>query len=184
MKMAKPLTILLMVAAALTAQEAPAPAPQYSKDSEATQPRPLPGVDGTLWMNPLKWTWVKSDREDTAIYFHSTGRAQARLVGTAEGKPAKQQLADTLERIRKLDPTAHVGFEEERVVNGTPMLCAQIVVGEAPDKEIVYYGYLFGDEQRSVQLFTIARRPDMGELYIDLTSLLNGLEIPQGGKAQ
>jgi hypothetical protein len=171
--------LLIALAGIAAAQSSPAPPAVYDKDTEATQARPAADGQAILWMNPLKWTWVKSDREDTSIYFHNSGRAQARLIATADGQSAEEQLVETLERIRKLDQKAHVGFEEKRIVNGQPMLCAQIIVGDSPDKEVVYYGYLFGDETRSIQLFAIASRADMTELYVELTSLLNGLEIAQ-----
>ncbi|MCB1020120.1 MAG: hypothetical protein KDC27_09330 [Acidobacteria bacterium] len=171
------IALLLAVSALAAAQETPAPPAEYAKDAEATQPRPGPLGFSTLWMNPLEWTWVNSGREDTEIYFHHEGGAQARMMSKAEGKEPRQQLEETLERLRKLDPEARVTFEEERKVNGAPLLCVQIVVGEQQDKTVVYYGYLYGDEARTVQLFTIAAQADLPQLYVDLTSLLNGLEI-------
>ncbi|MEZ5364685.1 MAG: hypothetical protein R2748_20695 [Bryobacterales bacterium] len=171
------------MAALAAAQEAPAPPAEYAKDAEATQPRPGPLGFSTLWMNPLEWTWVNSGRDDTEIYFHHEGSAQARMISKAEGKPPKEQLEETLERLRKIDPEARVSFEEDRKLNGAPMLCVQIVVGEKDDKPVVYYGYLYGDDTRTVQLFTIAAQAYLPALYVDLTSLLNGLQIapPQGG---
>ena len=175
--------LLCVLALPAPAQDEAQPPAAYNKDSEATQARPGPGGHALLWMNPLKWTWVKSDREDTEIYFHHTGVAQARFIATPEGKKPQDQLATTLERIRKVDPSVRVGFEEKRIVNGAPVLCAQIIAGDTPEKEVVYYGYLYGDEQRSVQLFTITPRVNMTDLYVDLTSLLNGLEIPRNRNA-
>ena len=176
--------ILFALTATLAAQEPPAGPAEHVKDTEATQARPAPGGEATLWMNPLKWTWVKSDREDTSIYLHHSGRAQARLIVLPEGRKPEEQLTETLERIRKVEPTAHVGFEEPRIVNGAPMLCVQIILGDSPEKEVVYYAYLYGDDRRGVQLFTIAQRSAMTDLYVELTSLLNGLEIAQGAGAQ
>lgn len=172
----RPIIGVLLAAAVCFAQDAKTPT--YQKDTEATQARPAPGSDDLLWMNPLKWTWVKADHEDTSIYFHKSGAAQARLIVTPEGKTPEVQLEETLDRIRKLDPKAHVAYEEKRIVNGAPMLCTQIVAkGPEAEEEMVYYGYLYGNEERSVQLFTIAPRSAMTALYIELTSLLNGLEI-------
>ena len=168
--------ILLALASAPMVQSAEPV--EYRKDAEATQARPAPSSNDILWMNPLKWNWVESGRDDTSIYLHKTGTAQARLIVSPDAKPADEQLVETLERIRKLDPKAHVAFEENRTVNGAPMLCVQIVAaGQSEGAEMVYYGYLYRGEDRSVQLFTIAPRPAMTELYIELTSLLNGLEI-------
>ena len=166
---------LALAAAALGQEGEPA---AFQKDTEATQARPAPGSDDILWMNPLKWNWVKSDRDDTEIYFHVSGRAQARMIVDPEAKTPEAQRDATLERVRKMDPKAHVAFEEKRIVNGSPVLCVQIIAaGQQEDEEIVYYGYLYGGESRSVQLFTIAPRPLLTELYVDFTSLLNGLEI-------
>ena len=184
MSLIRLLLTLFAIAAPLAAQDAPPPPAAYQKDSEATQARPGPGRECLLWMNPLKWTWVKSDREDTEIYYHHTGVSQVRFIVTPEGKKPADQLADTVDRIRKVDPSVRIGFEENRIVNGSPVLCAQIIAGDTPEKEVVYYGYFYGDDDRAVQLFTITPRANMTDLYVDLTSLLNGLEITPKGQPQ
>ena len=176
--------ILIALSFPAAAQEAPPPA-AHARDVTATQARPAPGGDpAVLWMNPAAWTWVKSPREDTDIYLHQTGRAQARLIVSREGRTPEDQLAETLERVRKLDPDAHVVFEETRIVNGETMLCVQVVVSDEAEGEVVYYGYLYGSEERSVQLFTIARRAALAKLYPELTSLLNGLEVSKRAKSE
>ena len=167
----------LLAAAAVLAISAFAQseAPVHARSTEATQPRPLPGGAGTLWMNPLAWNWVQSGRDDTVVFIHTNGAVQARAIVSQPAKPTDEMLVATLERVRRLDPKARLLFEEPRTVNGEPMLCAQIVVHEGdPHKETVFYGYLHQGEERSTELFAIAPRAALGELYIELTALLDG----------
>ena len=46
---------------------------------------------------------------------------------------------------------------------------------------MVYYGYVYGDERISVQVFGLVERPSLGKYYLEITNFLNGLEIAQPG---
>ncbi len=166
-----------VVLALLLAAGAAAQPPEHVKSAAATHSRVAPGGHDLLWTDPLQWTWVESGRENTAVYLHQSGLAQARLIVTSQPKTPRVQLEETLERVRKIAPEARVAFEEQRIVNGAAMLCVQILAPRAEQDDVVYYGYLYGGDTRSVQLFTIAPQPKLGALYVELTTLLDGLEI-------
>lgn len=152
------------------------PPPVHTRGPDATQARPLPR-GGVLWTNPLVWNWVQSGREDTLVLIHAGGEAQTRAIVSEPARPSREMLDATLERVRRLDPKARLMFEEPRRVNGAPVLCVQLVVFEGdPQKETVFYGYLHAGESRSTEIFTIAPRLALGEMYAELTALLDGFE--------
>ena len=163
---------LLLSAGALWAAEEK---PVHTKSEAATQAHTSKDGAASLWLDPFKWTWVKSNREDTKIFVYQTGTVQARFITLDEPSPPLRQLEDTLARIQEGDPTARVVFTEERVVNGADVLCVQIDTALTDEARAIYYGYLFADEEHTVQLFTIAEKNTLAARFADLTELLNGL---------
>ncbi len=112
------LLLLLAPSAALGQEEVPA---DRVRAADATAPMKAPG-GATLWVNPAQWNWVKSDRENTIVFMHATGMAQARLVVTEQPGTNRELLDGLLTRLKKIDPEPELLFEETRRINGEDML--------------------------------------------------------------
>jgi hypothetical protein len=175
------LSALLAIAAA-PAFAAPADEPppaNRQRSPEATQPHEGPG-GSTIWVDPTEWTWVKSDSANTLVLVYKTGMAQVRLV--ADDKPVEQEklLDGLLERLKKVDPEPKLLFQETRRINGVDMLCVQVKVSDGK-RDVVYYGVAHGNENGSIELFTVTWEGLLGGYYEDLTQAIEGLEL--AGKA-
>ena len=133
----------------------------------------------TLWMDPVLWTRVLSARKDTLIFIHKDAEAHGRMIFKSEGKPAQAQTQEVLERVQKVSPEAKFIFEEPRKVNGIDVHCFQIEAPRGDASPMIYYGYVYGDERISIQVFGLVERASLGKYYLDLTGFLNGLEIAQ-----
>ncbi len=151
--------------------------PEHVKSETAAKAYPTADGSAALWVDPKKWFWVKSNREDTTTLIHHTTEAQVRLIAVAGGEPPEVQLEETLERVRKTDPEARIVFTEERIVNGSEMLCVQIEAAFDEESKGLYYGYLYGDDERSVQVFVVAARGTVSRRFADFSELLNGLVV-------
>ncbi len=131
----------------------------------------------TIWINPAKWTWVKSDNEDTLAFLYQTGFAQARLLVGNEPTSNDELLANLLKRLGKVDSEPEVLFQEPRRINGVDMLCVQIrVVND--DRNVVYYGVIRGDQAGSYEMFAVTWEELLGPYYDELTKVIEGLELP------
>ena len=152
------------------------------RGAQATQALKGPG-GATVWFNPTKWNWVKSDNEDTLAFVYHTGFAQARLVASDEPTTNEKLLENLLERLSKVGPEPELLFQEPRRINGVDMLCVQIRVTN-DERKIVYYGVLRGSDSGSYELFTITWEELLGTYYQELTNMIEGLELPPTATAQ
>jgi len=180
MKRALPKTISLIALAAVTLPSTWAQG--HQKPSTAGRPNQVLDGAATLWMDPTRWTGVLSAREDTLIFIHQDSVAHGRLIFKPEGKPAEAQAQEILERVRKVSPAAKFIFEEPRKVNGVDVHCFQIEAPQGGGSPMIYYGYVYGDERISIQVFGLVELANLGKYYLDLTGFLNGLEIAQDPK--
>lgn len=146
------------------------------RGADATQAHRGP-KGATIWVDPTKWTWVKSDKEDTLAFLYQTGFAQARLLVGDEATDNQTLLANLLDRLGKVGSEPEILFQEPRRINGVDMLCVQVrVVND--DRKVIYYGVIRGDETGSYELFTITWEELLGPYYDELTKVIEGLELP------
>lgn len=171
-------TLALALGVALGAADLP----EHAKNDLAAQAHTSADGSAALWLNPSKWTWVQSTHEDAKTFIYHTGLAQARFIAKTEGLTPERQLEDTLARIRKNDPAARLIFNERRKVNGAEMLCIQIETSLSDESKAIYYGYLYGDQERSIQAFVVTPQPAMSLHFRHYTDLLDGLVV-QGPQA-
>lgn len=150
------------------------------RSAEAVQPHEGPG-GATMWIDPSKWTWVKSDSADAIVFVYQTGMAQARLVANQEPASNEELLEGLLARLEKIDPEPELLFQEKRRINGVDMLCVQVKVNDGK-REVVYYGVARGGESGSFELFTVTWAGLLGGYYEDLTKIIEGLELPTTSK--
>ena len=160
---------------------ASAGAQEHQKLPTAARSNPVLDGAATLSVDPVLWTRVLTPRKDTLIFVHRDAAAHGRIIFKSEGKPAEVQVQEVLERVRKVSPEAKFVFEEQRKVNGVDVQCFQIEAPRGNLAPMVYYGYVYGDERISVQVFGLVERPSLGKYYLEITNFLNGLEIAQPG---
>ncbi len=169
------LAALLLAPTLMRADEDKEP-PNRVRGAEATQAHRGP-KGATIWVDPIKWTWVKSDSEETLAFLYQTGFAQARLLVGDEATDNQTLLANLLDRLGKVGSEPEVLFQEPRRINGVDMLCVQVrVVND--DRKVIYYGVIRGDETGSYELFTITWEELLGPYYEELTKVIEGLELP------
>lgn len=166
-----------MPALAVVAVLAAADLPEHKRGDDAAQAFTSPNGSAVLWLNPAKWTWVKSSSEDAKSFIYHTGLAQARFISKPGGTEPERQLEDALAKIRENDPEARLIFNERRLVNGAEMLCIQIETALSDESKAVYYGYLYGDESRTIQAFVITEREILSKHFRHFTALLDGLTV-------
>lgn len=150
--------------------------PDRVKSPEASKAQPATAGSGVLWLDPKEWSWVEAGSEDVQTFLYLKGQAQARWIAKAQGGSAETLVAETLAKIRKLDHEARPVFNERRMVNGAEVLCVQIRAHQQ-NNEVVYFGYVFADEERSHQLYTISSGWTLSENYAEFTKLLDGLVL-------
>ena len=154
-----------------------ADAPKHVKSPTASQAFTSAQGAAAVWVDPAKWTRVQSTQENVRTFMFYTGQAQARLITSNESRTPDVQLEETLERIRKNDPEARVVFSEPRNVNDVDLLCVQIETALTEDTKAIYFGYLFGDSERTVQLFVVTEQSVLSRFFKDFTVLLDGLVV-------
>ena len=146
------------------------------KSEAAARPHAAKVGDAALWIDPAKWSWVKGTSETSQTFLFLAGGAEARWLSRAEGGEADAVFQETLGKIRQLDPNAKSVFYERRLVNGAPMICVQIQARQG-DLQVLYFGYVFADEQRSHELYVVTTRSTLGDHYEDFSGLLDGLVV-------
>lgn len=167
------LSALLFVSLAAAQEEE---LPNRVKSQEASKAQPATAGSGILWLDPKEWTWVEGGSENVQTFLYLKGQAQARWIAKAEGGSVEALLNSTLERIRNIDHEARPVFSEMRMVNGTKVMCVQIRAHQQ-DAEVIYFGYLFADDERSHQLYTVSTGWTLSENYAEFNKLLDGLVL-------
>jgi hypothetical protein len=166
----------LALNAPLAAQPGAADPPIHTRAAEAAESYRLPSGIGTVWFDPKKWTLFEQAESKSAVFYYRDKLAEAYLFSSAADRDVESQLADLLERIGAQHGATRVRFKDTRRVNGSDMLCVQIIASsETIDR--LFYGYLYSGEQGSIQFITITASTRAPRLYGYLTTLLDGLVI-------
>lgn len=167
---------VLLLASVAFGQEA-TKLPNRVRTPEASKAQPATAGQAVLWLDPAEWSWVESGSETVQTFLYLRGGAQARWIARDEGGVPEALLAETLDKIQKVDHEAQVVFTERRLVNDAEVLCVQIRANKDQKRDIVYFGYIFADEERSHQLYTISSGWTLSQSYAELNEFLDGLVV-------
>jgi len=111
------------------------------------------------------------------LFDHRTGLAQARLIVSPQPGTAEGLKQERLARLRSMDKKASITYEKTLEVNGFPVLSVRLNASPDTRKPVVIWSYLYGDEERSVELFAVVEPGVLSRLIGDINEMLNGLDL-------
>ncbi|MBW2715250.1 MAG: hypothetical protein JRD03_04200 [Deltaproteobacteria bacterium] len=132
------------------------------------------GFDPSVWeMAPR---FPESSQETEFTLKHETGGAWALVITESTPMSIAALRYAILANAQRTDPDAKIVFEEDRIVNGTRVLCVEMAF--APNQiPITYFGYYWASDEGVVQVVTFAERHLFPRFKDDATALLNGLMV-------
>jgi len=136
----------------------------------------------TFSISLVPGVWKKADtpsNEVAEVEFHDPDNdAYAMVIAERIAVPIKALRDVAIKNLRQLDPEATVVKEEQRTVNGKPML-ALILQANSSGAPITFYGYYYTGDEGSFQVVTWTGQNLFKELQPELEAFLNGFEILQ-----
>lgn len=161
----------------LVATNVPADTPTYTRSKQASQSVPFKVV-GTLWVDPKVWQTSKEpvvDGSDLELD-HVSGNAKVFGMSMKEFAPLNMVLDGFLEGAKENGPDVKLIHREERVVNGSKVLCAEVqqTMGEIP---VTMFVYFYTGAYGSIQLVATVASEIFTELRPDIETAMNGLVI-------
>lgn len=131
-----------------------------------------------IWIDPTKWFLIREPTNSMAefSFIHSTKEAQAMVIAERIGAPISTLKEIAFENVKREAPDARVVFENERIVNGTKILCMRID-GTMKGMAFTFYGYYWSGKAGNLQLVAITGTNLFDEFKEDITNFLNGLVV-------
>jgi hypothetical protein len=132
------------------------------------------GFDPMVWERAPRFPQSSPDTEFTLK--HATGGAWALIITESTPMSIAALRHALLLNAQRSAPGAKIVFEEDRIVNGTRILCVEMAL--APDQiPYTFFGYYWAGDEGAVQFITYAERHLFPRFKDDANALLNGLMI-------
>ena len=151
---------------------------EFTKSDESTFQIKSKNTNTSLWLNPKKWSFSRSqDNPDGEYEFRLKG---GDLYGVLITERLEMPLATlknaALENARAAASEVEVLKQEYRNVNGTEVLMLKMS-GNPQGINIVYFGYYFSNSSGSTQLITYTSKSLMDEYEDEVETFLNGFMV-------
>ena len=167
-----------------TDENADAGAVKVGKMIERIRPRDahdsvgIPGGGGKLWYDVNKWA-AAEPQNGTIILTYHPGLGQMRLIRRPEAATIDEQIERLLDGVRQITSDVEVNRRERQLVNGVECTLIEIVAKPADDPPVLYYGLLYADGAKAIQLMGLTGQSLIPDYRADFDFLLDGLEIEQ-----
>ena len=146
-----------------------------TRPSSATETVPLI-KSATLSFDPAKWKQAPSTAPGRFGFAHLAGDGYAMVIAERI-EMAPDALANmALTNAREAAPDARVVMDDNRIVNGTPVRCLQIV-GTMQGITFKYFGYYYAGPAGTIQVITYTSSSLFDEFAADFEGLLDGLAV-------
>jgi len=124
--------------------------------------------------------WKKADKpssEVAEVEFHDPENdTYAMVIAERISIPIEALRDIAIKNVKAMDPEATVVKEEQRTVNGKPML-ALLLQAKSSGAPITFYGYYYTGDEGSFQIITWTGQNLFKENQPELEAFLNGFEI-------
>ena len=150
----------------------------YNKQPQATAVLKSKKSFYELWYDPDAWStgWGLDNPEAEFGLMHKAGDAYAMIIAERISMPLETLKNVALQNAYAVAPDAKIVNEDNRTVNGVPVLHMQIE-GTIDGIPFTYYSYYWTGEAGSLQAITFTGQSLFQEYKSDFIDLLNGLVI-------
>lgn len=152
----------------------------FSKSDNATFQVKSKKIPVSIWINPKKWAFQKSDPNDASEFEFTLKNEEAHgmLISEKIEIPLQTLKQIAFENAKEAAPDIQIVKEEYRTINNTKMLCMQME-GTIQGITFTYFGYYFANENGTLQFLTYTSKNLLSTYYEEMENLLNGLVIGQ-----
>lgn len=148
----------------------------YTKSASALKQFKTKRGDFSIWYDETKWK-LSPEKPGEDPTFELMGEdAYALIIAEGIQIPLPTLKAAALENARSVATDVRILTEENRVVNGTQVLCMKFSLTK-DQIPFTFYGYYYGGKQGAIQVVTYTGQNLFQKYERELTGFLNGLEI-------
>ena len=154
------------------------PAGNFTKDPRSKLAYTSKRKNFSLSLVPGVWKKAEKPGNEVAeVEFHDPENdAYAMVIAERIAVPIEALRDVAIQNLMALDPEATVVKEEQRTVNGKPML-ALILHAKSSGTPITLYGYYYTGDEGSFQVVTWTGQNLFKELKPEMEAFLNGFEV-------
>lgn len=153
------------------------PAPEFERpQSSSVGLRSRVGFMGFVY-DPATWRQMQPLGPDVEFQLeHSSKAAWVMLIAEDVPMSIRALRAAALGNAQRTSPEARIVFEENRVVNGTEILCMRMEL-EFDEIPFTYLGYYWAGDEGAAQLIAYSEQHLFSRFEEDFNDLLNGFEV-------
>jgi len=130
-----------------------------------------------IWYDPKKWKPVPASNPAAEFeLIHDSQEANAMVITERIAMPLSALKKVALTNARKVAPDVAIEWEQERTVNGAPVIAMRLA-GTTEGIKFKYFGYYWSGQAGILQVVSYTGANLFDEFRADCTDLLNGLVI-------